>query len=247
VFTLLSLSVADDPGVWASMGFTVVDGRVRVGSVDIVCTGSVAGEDAHRGITGWTFASPGIGAPSELDGIPVTRVSAIPEAPLTLAHLNGVSSIDHLVVSTPDLDRTVALFEAAGLECRRQRERVYDDNPNGTVRQAFFWLRDAPVPGATFPPERVLCEVVGPKVVDPRKADRPASFFGLAFTSDDLDGTASVMGEMLKPPVTAVQAGRRIATVRSSAGSTVPIAIMSPHIDPDNRPHLDPTTVSEPS
>ena len=240
MFTLLSLSVADDPAVWESLGFHVVDSTVRIGRVNIVCSGSDAPEGSRRGIVGWTFNSSGEPSPGSIDGIPVTSgVAPVADGPAQTPHPNGVTSIDHLVVSTPDLDRTVTAFEAVGLECRRERERSYDDNPSATVRQAFFWLGDA-----SDPADRVLCEVVGPKNPDPAKADRPASLFGLALTSSDLDATATAMGDLLKPPVTAVQAGRRIATVRSIAGSSVPIAIMSPHINPslvDHSQNLEPS------
>jgi len=33
----------------------------------------------------------------------------------------------------------------------------------------------------------------------------------------------------MKPPVEAVQAGRKITTLSSKCGATVPIALMSPH------------------
>jgi hypothetical protein len=59
--------------------------------------------------------------------------------------------------------------------------------------------------------------------------ETPARFFGLAFTSEDLDLTAKTMGQALHTPKDAVQPGRRIATLDKSAGSTIGIAIMSPH------------------
>ena len=209
------------------MGFVVTHSTVRIGPLDIVCTGSPA-EGAPRGITGWTFAASDA-CPGALDGLAVHQVAPAQssDAAVQFAHPNGVSAVDHLVVATPDLDRTTNVFQRAGLDCRRERERTYDDNPKSTMRQAFFWFGDA-----TRSDQRILCEVVGPKVVDPKKTDRPASLFGLALTSDDLDATAAFMVETLKPPINAVQPGRRIATVRSSAGSSVPIAIMSPHINP---------------
>ncbi len=36
---LRSLTVADDPATWASLGFTVIDGGVRIGSTTIVLAG----------------------------------------------------------------------------------------------------------------------------------------------------------------------------------------------------------------
>ncbi len=227
---LISLAVADEPSVWTDLGFVVREGQVRLGGVDIVCVGNSLAVGRNGGIVGWTFGESNDNSMvNNIDGIPVVTAVVDPTRSLTQpSHPNGVSAIDHLVVSTPDLDRTIAAFEAAGLECRRQRERTYGSGPGATtMRQAFFWFGDPNGPAN----ERVICEVVGPAVVDPSKADRAASFFGLALTSTDLAATAIAMGDCLKPPVTAVQAGRQIATVRSSAGSSVAIAIMSPHVN----------------
>ena len=41
--------------------------------------------------------------------------------------------------------------------------------------------------------------------------------------------TGKVIGEALHAPKDAVQAGRQIATLDTSAGSTIGIAVMSPH------------------
>ena len=55
-----------------------------------------------------------------------------------------------------------------------------------------------------------------------------AWFYGLAFTVADLDVAAAFLGERLRPAQNAVQTGRRIATLDRSAGSTIPLAFMSP-------------------
>ena len=70
-----------------------------------------------------------------------------------------------------------------------------------------------------------ILELIGPK--DPQ-GDKPARFFGLAFTSEDLELTAKVIGDALHPSKDAVQPGRRIATLDKAAGSTIGFAIMSP-------------------
>ncbi len=134
-------------------------------------------------------------------------------APAAPEHPNGVVAIDHVVVSTPDLERTVAALEGLGLECRRRREGAAYGSQR--MRQAFFWLGD------------VILEVVGPEQPDPARAEQPASFFGLALTCADLDATGAYLGERMKPPVEAVQQGRRISTISSKAGARVPIALMT--------------------
>jgi hypothetical protein len=58
--------------------------------------------------------------------------------------------------------------------------------------------------------------------------DGPAFFWGLAFKVADLDATAAAIGEeRCSAPRPAVQAGRRIATLRRSAGLAMPVALMT--------------------
>jgi hypothetical protein len=45
---------------------------------------------------------------------------------------------------------------------------------------------------------------------------------------DDLDALGALLGAHLGRPRAAVQAGRRIATLRESAGSSVALAFMTP-------------------
>ncbi len=224
---LLALTVADAPEVWSGLGFAVDAISVRIGSTSIVCSGSAENDPPSKGITDWMLTADDGPLPERIDGLltgSVTYGDGAPTATTPAArHTNGVTSIDHLVVMTPDVDRTVAALEDLGMECRRRREGAAYGS--ATMRQAFFWL-GSPDGGAN---ERVILEVVGPDTVDPAKANDPAKFFGLALTCADLDSTAAFFGDLVKPPVEAVQAGRRIATLSSRAGSTVAIALMSPH------------------
>ena len=59
-------------------------------------------------------------------------------------------------------------------------------------------------------------------------ADRPAFFWGLALVAPDLEATAAGLGEHVGEARAAVQPGRRIATLRRSAGLSLPVALMSP-------------------
>ncbi len=70
-----------------------------------------------------------------------------------------------------------------------------------------------------------ILELIGPK--EPM-GDTPARFFGLAFTSEDLDATGEDIGDALHASKDAVQPGRRIATLDKSAGSTIGIADHEP-------------------
>ena len=115
--------------------------------------------------------------------------------------------VDHVVVATPDFDRTTRALTAAGLELRRVR------TAGERAQQGFYVIGDA------------LAEVVGPVVPD---GDGPAAFWGVTLVSADLDATCAALGELISAPRDAVQPGRRIATVREAAGLRTAVAVMSP-------------------
>jgi hypothetical protein len=124
-------------------------------------------------------------------------------------------AIDHVVVMSPALDRTVAALRAAGLDLRRVREQP---TPAGAPRQAFFRLGEE-ILEVVQEPDAVLERDGGP--------DRPARLWGLALRVQDLDRTLAALAPNVSPARPAVQPGRRIATVRRSAGLAVPVALMS--------------------
>ena len=198
---LRELVVGDEPGVWKELGFTVEGDRCRVGHVDIVFDPSVG-----KGIRKWTLVGDGEG---DVDGVPTTWVDDGLEA--TGPHPNGIFEIDHVVLTTPDVQRTVSTLEGLGIMAKRQRDTGTYGSP---MLQTFFRVGQP------------ILELIGPK--EPM-GEQPARFFGLAFTSEDLELTAKVIGDALHNSKDAVQPGRRIATLDKSAGSTIGIAIMSPH------------------
>jgi hypothetical protein len=203
------LTLADDPESWGSLGFVVSGGTVQLGSVRVV----LAGKGSGRGILGWSLREV---ASVELDGLP-TVVSDVPTAQTQMpAHANGITAIDHLVAMSPDLDRSVQALQAAGLELRRIREQP---TPAGAPRQAFFRLGELILELVQEPDEILAAHADG--------ADGPARFWGLALLSDDLERTVERLGEHSGEIRAAVQPGRRIATLRRSAGLTVPVALMS--------------------
>lgn len=116
--------------------------------------------------------------------------------------------IDHVVVFTPDLERTTSAFEAAGIERRRLREV---ESEGGLLRQGFFRLGE------------VIIEVAEHPKIEPG----PARFWGITFTVTDLEACAEMLGESIGSIRDAVQPGRRIATVRSTAGLGMPVAFMT--------------------
>jgi hypothetical protein len=107
-------------------------------------------------------------------------------------------------------------MQAAGLDLRRVRG---EPAPAGAPRQAFFRLGG-----------EILELIQEPEDVIERAGGRehPARFWGMALVVADLERTVELLAEHVSPARPAVQAGRRIATVRRSAGLTVPLALMSP-------------------
>ncbi len=207
--TIDELTLADAPERWGALGFELDGERLRLGNVSL----RLAGEGTGRGIVGWSLR--GI-ASTELDGLVTDRSRQPPPAPAP-AHPNGVAAIDHVVAMTPALDRTLQALQAAGLDLRRIREQP---TPAGAPRQAFFRLGSEILEVVQEPEQVIAAREDG--------AARGARLWGLAFVAPDLDRTVAALGEHCGPAREAVQPGRRIATVRRSAGLAVPVALMSP-------------------
>lgn len=228
---LRRLLIGDPPMAWAEAGFTVEHGEhghwTTLGTVAVRFV-----DGGGPGLQGWELADhtdtdPTTSAETEIDtsaGGPVgvelpASVDGIPTAPTTdpaptaLDHPNGVSRLDHVVVTTPDLGRTMAALEAVGFEARRTRDIPGTDPVR---RQVFVWAGEA------------ILEVVG--TAEPT-GDGPAGLWGLALTSSDLDRAAEQLGDRITTPKDAVQPGRRIATIDTrSLGIGTAIALMTPHV-----------------
>ena len=205
--TIDELTVADQPGAWEALGFAVEGDTCVVGEVRIHLAGPHAGER----LVGWSLRDTG---GVELDGLPTARSERPPPADAP-AHPNGLTAVDHVVAITPALDRTVAALKLAGLDLRRVREQP---TPAGAPRQAFFRLGATILEVAQEPPEAI--ERAG--------GDHPAFFWGLAFLAPDLEATVATLGDRVSEIRDAVQPGRRIATLRRSAGLALPVALISP-------------------
>ncbi len=215
--TIDELVLADEPARWSALGFELDRDRLQLGAVWLRLAGEKAGRGivgwSLRGIVGWSLRGSDPGA--ELDGLPTAVSESQPPAARS-AHPNGIVAIDHVVAMTPDLDRTVAALERAGLDLRRIRE---EPTPAGAPRQAFFRL-GREILEVVQEPEDLVAEREG-------EERRPVRFWGLALVASDLDLTLAALGEHAGTARDAVQAGRRIATVKRSAGLAVPVALMS--------------------
>jgi hypothetical protein len=133
--------------------------------------------------------------------------------PSPVTHENGAELIDHLVIMSPNVDRTIAALNDVGLDTLRTRH-VDPEQYGFEARQTFFRLGE------------VVLELIGPN--EPQ-GDGPAAFFGLAYTVTDIDALPALYGEHLGRVKDAVQPGRRITTLRhKELGLSVATAFMSP-------------------
>jgi hypothetical protein len=197
------LTVAGDPDAWRSIGLSVTaDGLIPLvgASIRIV----PAAEDDSIGIVGWALS--GTSDTADIDGL---ATEVIPSAtPVYAEHPLGASGLDHVVVSTADLERTSgAIAVATGCELKRIREV-------GTMRQGFHRIGRG----------GLIVELVE----RPDLPAGPATFWGLVLIVDDLDAAHALLGsDRISAPKDAVQPGRRIATVRSEVGLGLPVALMT--------------------
>ena len=118
----------------------------------------------------------------------------------------GVIGVDHVVINTPDLMRTSdALTAATGAPLKRVRDA------GNNVQQGFHRLGS------------VVVEIVTAPSMHPG----PASLWGFVLNVKDIYAVANHVGpDVLSIPKPAVQAGKLIATFRSSVGLGVPLALM---------------------
>ena len=196
--SIAALALRDDPAVWARLGFNIDADHARVGDVTFAFASAVVG---------WQLG----GHSTEVDGISAVNVAA---APSPVEHANGLVAVDHVVVATPDWQRTVDDVAAAGFVPRSTS--VFQPPGRPPRRQAFFRVDG----GARF------LEVIGP---EPGGEDGgPVSLWGVTFTTADMDTTARAMDGLLSRPRPAVQRGRAIAVVDRAAGTSLAIAVMTP-------------------
>ncbi|HEY2719169.1 MAG TPA: hypothetical protein VGI52_06020 [Solirubrobacteraceae bacterium] len=208
--TLDELVLADSPERWSALGFELDSDRLQLGTVSL----RLAGADAGRGIVSWTLRGA---SSTELDGLPTALSDDGEPREPGAAHANGIGAIDHVVAMTPALDRSVQALKDAGLDLRRIRE---EPTPAGAPRQAFFRLGAVILEVVQEPEHVIAAREAG--------ADRPARLWGLALLAPDLDRTVAALGECVGEPRDAVQHGRRIATIKCSAGLAVPVALITP-------------------
>lgn len=205
------LTIAGDLSAWEAIGLTTTDdglgGRLvpLVGtSLRVVPAGD--GVDAETGIVSWAVSGPSAEPRDPIDGLVTEVVDPLPSR--FAEHASGAIGLDHVVVTTDDLERT---SDAVAAATGHPRKRIRD---LGRIRQGFHRMG----------PGGLIVEIV-------ERADAPAgpaSFWGVVLDVEDLDAVYADLGpDLVSEPKDAVQPGRRIATVRTDAGLGTAVALMS--------------------
>ena len=199
---LASVVVGGSAEPWAALGFTVTDGGlIAFGNGAIELDGGRSGAVALR-VDGVVVTADHAIDHVTIDGVPLLAGSAVPATD----HANGCFELDHVVITTPSIERTsAAIAEVLGLPQRRVRETE-------TVRQAFH----------RFDERGCIVELV-----ETSRAEHP-TLWGLVVNTTDLDAFVAAAGpDLVGAPKPAVQPTRRIVTVRAGAGLPVAVAVMS--------------------
>jgi catechol 2,3-dioxygenase-like lactoylglutathione lyase family enzyme len=213
------LTIVGDPIAWRSLGLTVTeDGlvplfgtclRIEASDSDESESTRPDGSGSVGTVSSWTLSGRKLG-PAAIDGLRTAWVE--PMGPVHADHALGAAGLDHVVVLTPDLERTsAAITDTTGCELRRVREV-------GTMRQGFHRIG-----------ERGSSGLVVELVERPELFAGPARFWGVVLIVDDLDQACAFLGsDRISEARDAVQPGRRIATIRADAGLGLPVALMTP-------------------
>ena len=167
------LSVVGEVDTWRSLGLSVTDdGMISLVGTSIRLVAGVADVASESaGIVGWVLSGVDR-ATSEIDGLATEVIE--PPTPTYANHQLRASGLDHVVVLTPDLERTSAEITAAtGCELKRIREV-------GTMRQGFHRIGRG--------------GLVVELVERPELSDGPATFWGLVLIVDDLDAACDLIG-----------------------------------------------------
>jgi hypothetical protein len=189
---------------WAQVGINFSqDGVFAIGEIVLRID-----ESLPAGLHSWALTNID-STISSIDGIPTTEVLIDSQQSKNETHEFVLKPLgmDHVVVNTPDLERTSgALHNVTGAELKRIR-----DAGNG-MRQGFHRLGE------------VIVEIVSA----PSMPAGDASLWGFVINVADVNAVAAYLGpDVLSPPKPAVQKNRLIATFRGAVGLGVPVALMS--------------------
>lgn len=200
---LAELAITDPPEKWAALGFDVDErDNLDLGGVRLRL-GKRNQQNAQTGIVSWSLRR--VNAMGSIDGL-ATPVPQTLRPPPFKTHPNGATGLDHLVIITPDFDRSAAALKRAGLALKRTQDI-------GRGRQGFRRIGPA-----------ILELVAAPG----SNGEADPFFWGIVAVVVNLDELKEQLGDQLSDIRPAQQEGRRIATLRSAAGLGCALAFMTP-------------------
>lgn len=202
---VVALAVPGDSGPWEAAGFDCAGTGFAAGAVQVLF-GRSDGDDTR------VVLEP----PSRLDGAGLEAQLPVAPRPTERDHPNGVVGVDHVVISTPAMERATSALLEAGLDLRLEREGRAG---GAEIDQAFF--------------------LAGPCVIElvgSRGGGGGASVvWGVTFTSDSLEALPALDPAPVASIRDAVQPGRRIAVARRELGLPTRVAFMNPRPAPGTR------------
>ncbi|MFM1751076.1 MAG: hypothetical protein RL119_38 [Actinomycetota bacterium] len=217
--TIADLWIEGSIDPWLNLGFAAQsDEFLCLPDLGLRFLSSPASVETSPRITGWTLLDPtgdektcdekSGDAELSVDGLKTRFLSRATCVDPSTSPLN-VLGVDHIVVMTGNLERTC---EAITAVTRSPLKRIRD--AGGGVRQGFHRCG------------KVIIEVVERPDID---AVTPASIWGLVLNVGDLDQCIDWLGpDVISAPRPAVQAGRRIATIKREVGLGIAVALMTP-------------------
>ena len=215
---LAELAIADPPEAWAALGFDIdEDGNLDLGGVRLRL-----GAKGGKGIVSWSLRR--VNAMGSIDGL-ATPVPRMLRPPPFKTHPNGATGLDHIVVTTPDFERTAGALHRAGLELKRSQDI-------GRGRQGFRRVGPAILELVQLADDGSSAEAAGIVAREQPNANTGASgdsnFWGVVVVVIDLEDLAERLGDRLGEIRPAVQPGRQIAALRGVDEIGPAVAFMTP-------------------
>lgn len=217
---LIAVNVADDAEAWSTAGFTVSPSSssssttcsIRIGTADFVLLGSSARKPDEYPVQSWLFYRKGDPVDGEIhhdiDGLDIRTTGRLPTKPsgsTAPTHENKVTTIDHIVIQSIDVRKTVAEFRAKlGMEPRRL-------GGVGPMRKGLLFAF------YKFAEDGCVIEIVGPDGTDPnvKPASPKTRLWGTTFNVSDMKASHATLDKRgaAKRLIAAVQGGRSIYTL----------------------------------
>ena len=205
---LKRLFVANPPHVWESMGFKIVGNQVQLGNVIIQLVEKVC---VCNPVVGWDWENLVASKPSHIDGIPLLndKVDNVTE---DVQHMNNSIAVDHVVLKTFNVEKTIKCMNEIGLEVRK---RVVHQSKG--MEQVFFKA------------ENTILEVISS--LEASNSVQDSYIWGITFVTSDIITLHKNLEGSTKVPYDAVQIGRKFTTLDNlKHGTKVRIAFISPHM-----------------